>query len=365
MPKDKDFTITEKFSIAFLLVFYICVLSLGFFFVVKEGLVFDDFQFKAFMIYLIAGLLFPLSVFADLIADFLTNDNLFFNIITLILTIITARTFWVISQGIVFDDVALTNFTNVSLKLIGASLVLIFLMYVFSKKKQEDNWFFTYVYKPEESIIYQMRDSMQGLWKIVKNPILLFLGCHLVFGILAFFSALLVPESAMPFFESYVFPVRPQSVFGIKGFEVFFKLFPSPAETGKLLFLISITASGIRWLFGEKLKVEKKMVTWLNFVIVGVLLSGVYWLGLHTFISQGSQFDMTGHFIFGAQSGMLTILTGQWIPALALHNANLFFWLLRDELTSRLLLRNGIISLLIVFSLSVSAYIYSKRRKKR
>lgn len=291
----------RKVAVVTTFIAYFLIVVLGFTFISAEGLAFNDDIFRIFIIYTIIGSLFPT-----------------YSVIVLV------------SKNSIFKSL---------------------------------------VYRPYQSLIYFFYQTNKKsvisrfLWDVTRNFILCFLFFQIFFIIIAFFGAILVPQSTLPFFQRYIFPVRPQQIFGIEANKFFFTLFPSPSENGVLTMLQSIVFSLGIYGFGKIFR-KSKAPYYLTFVLI-VFISAIFWFTIHQTVSSGRELDRIGHTFFGTEIGILTVLTGQWTPGLALHNANLFFWYMRDSLASNEFFRLTLFwsSLITISLFIVFAYIYFRRKK--
>ncbi len=233
-------------------------------------------------------------------------------------------------------------------------------------------WFKSFLFKPKISLIHQWyirnpKDDFAYLLERINNSYLLsFVTWTSLFSIPMFIGSMFAPQSAVGnFFSNYIFPVRPQAIFDIISADLFFTLFPAPSETGSLVVVISALSSLVVLIVMAV--VSSMMVALLiSLIVVGIGASGFIWRIIHTIVSGGRERDIIGHTLFGIESGVFTIITGQWTPALALHLNNLFFWYLRDYLSANEFLRQAMFWLLLIVSsgLILGTWLYNNRLKK-
>lgn len=232
-------------------------------------------------------------------------------------------------------------------------------------------WFYSLLWNPKLSLLYQLyiRDKkntiLKFLWRINSNFLLALSFWHAFFAIFVFIGSLFAPQSAIGLFVgTYVFPVRPQNVFlnlGIDLKALFFIVFPSNPETSVLVTAISMTQS----ILDSFVLTFLNRITFLTISLLFVsLLAGFYWQWIHTLVSGGREFDKIGHFVFGMNSGILTIFTGIWIPAWAYHNNNLFYWFLAQQPFNELF-RLGLFSTVAIVLAAILIISFTLSRKKK
>jgi hypothetical protein len=173
-----------------------------------------------------------------------------------------------------------------------------------------DYSFINLVFEPRENGV---------IAKISKSFFLTFLSWHII----------LLPLLLLQFlFPRQTFlPVAPNVVFPLIGFftTIFFTIFPAaPGETGILTVINSLIVTPIFRIFKNK-----KVGAMIALILISAS-SGYVWLFFHGFVDQGKQVNQVAHFVFGVETGFLTVFTGSIAPAIALHDINLLYYGILD-----------------------------------
>jgi hypothetical protein len=208
--------------------------------------------------------------------------------------------------------------------------------------------------------------NLNGLFQIPKNhPItnifrsfwLSLLFWHIIFLPLTLIQFALPRETAILFL-----PVKPQIVFPLIALvsKIFFTIFPaSTGETGILAIFNSVLGTGVHKITGK----NKVLAVWLSLFVISAF-SGVMWLTVHGFASQGQELNQNSHFVFGVEQGVLMVMTGSIAPAIALHNINLLFYGIIDVVGKYELMRFAIPIVIVLLWIGMFALISGLKKRR-
>jgi|GEM_PF-5752787 len=236
-----------------------------------------------------------------------------------------------------------------ALLLLGVVACKIVGLFIFGKKDEDI----------EGAISHDPEQSLLGNLRILRNPFLLTFFCIIIFSLLGWLASI-NQEFFGKFYGLGIVPEYSQQF--TKGADIFFSMYPaSPTETLGAIFLISLV--GI--VLGVLVKKEKLSKTMFNilFIPIGTFFCLVYGLINHALRYGFSQVAMSSVAFFWTLGGLLTTLSGSFIPFLIMHDINNFYYKFAKLFSSTIV--TGLTFAVIGIMIGVFLIVYFKRRAKR
>jgi len=205
------------------------------------------------------------------------------------------------------------------------------------------------------TVLFNSPGSLIPLPKILRNPFGLVIISAIVFTILALITVLRTQTT----FTGLA--VLPQQFTPTESLLFSSALIPVAENLG-LAFVIALTFVFVL-LIARKINMSKANFIIILFVLIPIV-SGVYGLANHSIAYPDSETDKLIVFGFWSMSGLITVISGSFIPAWIAHiDNNLFIDLAR--LFASDAVRNWTIGIIFILILSLVIIIFTSRRIRK
>jgi len=229
--------------------------------------------------------------------------------------------------------------------LLGIAAVYV-LSFIHNKK---DNLGVSTIHDPEEppSIL-----SIINVPKFIRNPILFFILCWIVFAPLFLFASQRgTAFSAIPHLEQQVTKIA----------DIAFAIWPAaPAETLGAIFIIALSLFLLRRLV--KKQINKGFYIVLA-IFIAAFVSGLYGYLIHLFRYGFSEVAVTNVIIFWSFGGLITAIFNSAIPFLVMHDCNNLFVKLNEIFSSEIVFTRALIFIFVAVILYVVLLFLFRKRK--